>query len=854
MKLKTLIVYIAILLIFISSRLLSQSLVVTSLLDSGPGTLREAIVNAKDGAIIRFDSLLKGNIIRFSGIMITHSISIDGSLLGSVTIAGPGYLRLFSVDTSATVVFRNLVLVGGGGAIFNRGKLVIEKCTFSDNKGTGAAVNNVGVMYASSCTFVGNWNTDGSTTVYSSPAVVGGAICNNGIASLVNCTFSGNKLVGADSYGPGPRFDHFITPSYGGAIYNTGSLRLVYCTITKNVVAAGYPPSSEGAGLFNNGGYVSIVNSLIAGNIKAFWTTSEVDVSGTVSEATNSLFGSLAIVDSNIAAPEHHNLYGTPSQPLDPLLDSLAEYGGITAVHALRVGSPAIDKAFTIDSVSTDQRGLKRGLLSDIGSFERNPVFSAVPQTPSLVSPIADSIVSPYTCTYSWTQALGGTSYHLQVSFDSLFASLAEDFRELPNRTFQFQGLPKGSRLYWRVAGVNGLGEGLPSSFGVFSTGHVPDSVIILTPDSSTYHTEYITFSWNKAKWATAYHLMLLRQNDAKNGWKFLIYNLQYADTVFKLGFALNDYSYTFSITGVNSQATGSTTSRTFMMKDLPPPAAPVPLFPHNKAAVDTFVTLRWSDNRRETYTNDFFKIQVSWDTLWNQLMFIDYNVIDTTYSISGLLPGTYYWRVQAYLDGWQGDYSAPMQFNVIGKITTPVLIPPSNDNVPLKLPLTLSWNALEKISSYHIQVANTSSFISTLIDTVLAGTTTSYTIDRIVYQQQYFWRVQATNLLGNMSQWSTVSSFSLTPLVPTVVTLSQNYPNPFNPGTTIRYCVPKPSYVSLKLFNVLGKEIRTLVNEIVEEGWHDIPFDGSGLASGIYFYRIQTTESSQTKKLVLLR
>lgn len=89
---------------------------------------------------------------------------------------------------------------------------------------------------------------------------------------------------------------------------------------------------------------------------------------------------------------------------------------------------------------------------------------------------------------------------------------------------------------------------------------------------------------------------------------------------------------------------------------------------------------------------------------------------------------------------------------------------------------------------------------------------------------------------------------------VPEQFSLSQNYPNPFNPSTTIRYALPSRAYVRLTVFNTLGQHVATLVNENQEAGYHDVRFDGSGLASGVYFYRIQAGTYLDTKKLLLLR
>ena len=89
---------------------------------------------------------------------------------------------------------------------------------------------------------------------------------------------------------------------------------------------------------------------------------------------------------------------------------------------------------------------------------------------------------------------------------------------------------------------------------------------------------------------------------------------------------------------------------------------------------------------------------------------------------------------------------------------------------------------------------------------------------------------------------------------IPTNFTLSQNYPNPFNPNTTIEYSIPKRSHVTIKVYDLLGREIATLINEEKPAGNYSVNFDGSDLSSGIYFYRLTASEFNQTKKLILIK
>ena len=83
---------------------------------------------------------------------------------------------------------------------------------------------------------------------------------------------------------------------------------------------------------------------------------------------------------------------------------------------------------------------------------------------------------------------------------------------------------------------------------------------------------------------------------------------------------------------------------------------------------------------------------------------------------------------------------------------------------------------------------------------------------------------------------------------------LGQNYPNPFNPSTVIRYALPSKARANLTVFNSLGQVVKELVNENEEAGYHEVRFDGTGLASGVYFYRLQAGSFVETKKLTLVK
>jgi len=89
---------------------------------------------------------------------------------------------------------------------------------------------------------------------------------------------------------------------------------------------------------------------------------------------------------------------------------------------------------------------------------------------------------------------------------------------------------------------------------------------------------------------------------------------------------------------------------------------------------------------------------------------------------------------------------------------------------------------------------------------------------------------------------------------VPDKFSLSQNYPNPFNPVTKIEFTLPKQTAVIIKIFDVLGREIRTLVNDVKPAGYYSVDFNASELSSGVYYYKIEAGNFTDVKKMTIIK
>jgi hypothetical protein len=134
-------------------------------------------------------------------------------------------------------------------------------------------------------------------------------------------------------------------------------------------------------------------------------------------------------------------------------------------------------------------------------------------------------------------------------------------------------------------------------------------------------------------------------------------------------------------------------------------------------------------------------------------------------------------------------------------------------------------------------------------------GTTTepqaySY-IDNAVEIGTYFYRLKQIDFSG---QYEYSDEIEIEVNGPLTFRLEQNYPNPFNPSTLITYSVPENGFVKLSVYNLVGEEVSVLVKEEVDAGFYEVEFNAVNLPSGIYFYRLQTPNFTQTKKMILLK
>jgi hypothetical protein len=189
-----------------------------------------------------------------------------------------------------------------------------------------------------------------------------------------------------------------------------------------------------------------------------------------------------------------------------------------------------------------------------------------------------------------------------------------------------------------------------------------------------------------------------------------------------------------------------------------------------------------------------------------------------------------------------------------------PALVSPKDTTgVPRKA--TLNWGAAYGAANYHVQVASDIGFSSIAADTTLANTTVKLSTT-LTASKKYYWHVASANDTLS-SAYSVVDSFTTgTGIdavegkdgIPKTFALFQNYPNPFNPSTAIKYNLPKAQMVTLKVYDILGQDVATLVNERQNAGYYNVSFSAARMASGVYFYVLRTEGFSSTHKMLFLK
>ncbi len=239
------------------------------------------------------------------------------------------------------------------------------------------------------------------------------------------------------------------------------------------------------------------------------------------------------------------------------------------------------------------------------------------------------------------------------------------------------------------------------------------------------------------------------------------------------------------------------------------------------------------------------------------------YSMVVPTYADSGLqgIP-MYYFQVLANSDSnvfWKSNIDSGYSVDNIPPVGVPVAAISGGQNSRV----LLQWNKNRvdpDVMGYYVYRSATPGFSPNGTTILALATDTSFVDTAKLNNQKYYYRVATVDMHGNAGIASSELQVLVTEVgdandvMPKTFALLQNYPNPFNPSTTISYQLPVNGHISLKVYDAIGREVATLVNEVKDAGSYSAQFDGSKLASGIYFTRLQSGDKVQLKKMMLVK
>jgi len=258
------------------------------------------------------------------------------------------------------------------------------------------------------------------------------------------------------------------------------------------------------------------------------------------------------------------------------------------------------------------------------------------------------------------------------------------------------------------------------------------------------------------------------------------------------------------------------------------------------------------------------YYLKLAYDSLFTNLVYKDSLLTDTTRNFTLNILTKYYWKVSAKNPSGSSEFSQTWSFKTKGMPNIPNRIEPANNSNNLVKPVTFKWNkAYEQtdnsiIEKYLLEVTRdtvtlANYFLRVVTDTVRVE-------DSISSNCNYYWRISAKSNLGwgqKSSWWKFTTTTGIAKIggnLPERFDLFNNYPNPFNPTTKIKFDIPKNSLVSLKIYDISGREIFEIINGKFEAGSYMVNFNAGNLSSGVYFYRLAAEDFISTKKMILLK
>jgi hypothetical protein len=261
------------------------------------------------------------------------------------------------------------------------------------------------------------------------------------------------------------------------------------------------------------------------------------------------------------------------------------------------------------------------------------------------------------------------------------------------------------------------------------------------------------------------------------------------------------------------------------------------------------------------------YELQLSTDNTFTNIVSDYSGISDFKQAVNNLAPNTtFYWRVRGENGKDQGNWSEVWNFKTaVSALSKPILTYPSNNSTVnysnILTNLKLKWTSVEGASSYDVMISNKQdmSDITTLYQFLELP---SVSMRNPANNKTYYWKALARKELTT-GEWSEIYSFAVKDVgcsvnnsedLPESYSLSQNYPNPFNPSTTIQYSIVEPAFVTIKIFDVYGREVETLVNKNLPVGRFSTTWEPRKITSGVYYYKIVAGKYNEVRKMIYLK
>ncbi|MGE5811381.1 MAG: fibronectin type III domain-containing protein [Ignavibacteria bacterium] len=355
--------------------------------------------------------------------------------------------------------------------------------------------------------------------------------------------------------------------------------------------------------------------------------------------------------------------------------------------------------------------------------------------------------------------------------------------------------------------------------------------------------TTNLTFSWNKVQDAEKYFFQLSTNAIFTN----IVESDSTTDTVVTVSDLPGGKRFYWRIQAKSADSFGPFSDVRNFTTFVPLPAAPelADAAPYQDR-ID-YYTFTW---KKVNYADQYF-IQLSHVETFASIFKSDSTTSDTFKTISGFSEGRKeYWRVKAANVAGSSTWS---DSSVIIKLKAPtnLVLQKSASNE-----ITLTWSDhSSREDGYIIERKQSSETSFAVLDTSAGGN--QYVDLNIEQAETYTYRVKAYSSISESdysNEASLLTDVKQERAMPTEYSISQNYPNPFNPTTKIKFALPQTALTKIIIYDLLGREVRTIINKELEAGYHEINIDADNFPSGVYFYRIQSGNFINTKKMILMR